>query len=148
MKLSRDWISDYVDLTDISDEELGRRLTEIGHAVESVEEHGDDTVFDLEITTNRVDAMSHLGMAREVAAALGREVRRMPDVGQASAHPDRLKPVLQGAQIRIDVPEMCSRFTGIVVRGVSVKPSPEKIQRRLEAVGLRPINNIVDATNY
>src|SRR5256885_16518847 len=75
MKLSRDWISDYVDLTDISDEELGRRFTEIGHTVESMEKHGDDTVFDLEITTNRVDAMSHLGMARELAAALGRELR-------------------------------------------------------------------------
>src|SRR5438105_37379 len=148
MKFSRDWLNDYVDLSDLSDDDLGARLTHTGHAVESVEKHGDDTVFDLEITTNRVDAMSHLGMARELAAALGREVRHMPDVGQASARPDRLKPVLQGAQIRIDVPEMCSRFTGIVVRGVSVKPSPEKIRRRLEAVGLRPINNIVDATNY
>src|SRR2546430_5020699 len=75
MKLSRDWLNDYVDLRDVSDEELERRFTEIGHAVESTEKHGDDTVFDLEITTNRVDAMSHLGMARELAAVLGREVR-------------------------------------------------------------------------
>src|SRR5215212_4725756 len=74
MKLSRDWLSDFIDLTDLSDEDLGRRFTEIGHAIESVERHGDDTVFDLEITTNRVDAMSHLGMARELAAALGREL--------------------------------------------------------------------------
>ena len=75
MKLSRDWLSDYVDLSDLSDDELGRRFTHIGHAIESVERHGSDTVFDLEITTNRVDAMSHLGMARELAAALGRETR-------------------------------------------------------------------------
>src|SRR5712692_11842942 len=73
MKLSREWLSDYVDLSGLSDEELGARFTDIGHAVESMERHGDDTVFDLEITTNRVDAMSHLGMARELAAALGRE---------------------------------------------------------------------------
>src|SRR5260221_5967113 len=72
MKLSRDWLNDYVDLRDVSDEELERRFTEIGHAVESTEKHGEDTVFDLEITTNRVDAMSHLGMAPELAAALGR----------------------------------------------------------------------------
>jgi phenylalanyl-tRNA synthetase beta chain len=144
MKFSRDWLNDYVDLADLSDDELGRRLTDIGHAIESVERHGDDTVFDLEITTNRVDAMSHLGMARELAAALGR------NVGRASARRegDGLKPVLHDVQIRIDAPEMCSRFTGIVVRGVTVKASPEKIQRRLEAVGLRPISNIVDATNY
>src|SRR5437016_1327188 len=141
MKLSRDWLSDYVDLNEVSDEELGRRFTEIGHAVESVERHGDDTVFDLEITTNRVDAMSHLGMARELAAALGRD-----------PHPP-LRDTLsrqagEGVKVRIDAPEMCSRYTALVVRNVTVKPSPENIQRRLEAVGLRPINNIVDATNY
>jgi len=67
MKLSRQWLSDYVDLSGLSDEELVRRLTDIGHALEGLETHGDDTIFDLEITTNRVDAMSHLGMAREPA---------------------------------------------------------------------------------
>src|SRR3954469_23252351 len=84
MKLSRDWLSDYVDLTGISDQELSERFTNIGHAVDSIERHGDDTVFDLEITTNRVDAMSHLGMARELAAAFGREVR--------TPHPQPLSP--------------------------------------------------------
>src|SRR5437763_11267204 len=73
MKLSRDWLNDHVDLSGLTDDELGTRFTEIGHAIEAVEKHGDDTVFDLEITTNRVDAMSHLSMARELAAAIGRE---------------------------------------------------------------------------
>src|SRR5882757_6782169 len=73
MKFSREWLNDYVDLCDLSDDQLGVRLTEIGHAVEATENHGGDTIFDLEITTNRVDAMSHIGMARELAAALGRE---------------------------------------------------------------------------
>src|SRR3989442_15401712 len=72
MKFSRNWLSDYVDLSSISDENLGDVLTNIGHAIEAVEKHGDDTIFDLEVTTNRVDAMSHRGMARELAAALGR----------------------------------------------------------------------------
>src|ERR1051326_5767305 len=123
MKLSRDWISDYVDLSDISDEELSRRFTEIGHALESMESHGDDTVFDLEITTNRVDAMSHLGMARELAAALGREVRASANGQQPTAN-------TTGVTIRIDDPDLCARVTGIVVRGVSTKPSAPKIQRR------------------
>src|SRR5437588_1812088 len=146
MKLSRDWMSDYVDLTDLSDEELGRRFTDIGHTVESIEKHGDDSVFDLEITTNRVDAMSHLGMARELAAALGRELR----VGQTflSGPPDRPDRNVRPTRIVIEAPEMCARFSAQVVRNVGVKDSPYQIQRRLEVVGLRPINNIVDVTNY
>jgi phenylalanyl-tRNA synthetase beta chain len=160
MKFSRDWLNDYVDLTDLSNEELGRRLTEIGHAIESVEPHQDDTIFDLEITTNRVDAMSHRGLAREIAAATGR-----PSPG-ASRHPlpegegprRAVAPLppgeggaerrVRGATLRIESPEMCHRYTGLVIRGVTVKPSSPKVQRRLEAVGLRPINNVVDATNY
>ena len=154
MKLSREWLNDYVDLSGISDEELSKRFTEIGHAIESVEAHGADTVFDLEITTNRVDAMSHLGMARELAAALGREVRGARVSSPAhestksatkSAGEDTRAPKVT---IRIDVPAMCSRYTGKVIRGVTIKPSPEKIRRRLEAVGLRAINNVVDVTNY
>ncbi|HEX3580183.1 MAG TPA: phenylalanine--tRNA ligase subunit beta, partial [Thermoanaerobaculia bacterium] len=141
MKLSRDWISDYVDLSGLSDADLERRLTEIGHAAESVEKHGDDTVYDLEITTNRVDAMSHLGIARELAAALGRELRGVPRFEGETTTEGSVK-------VRIEAPEMCARFSGYVVRGVTIKPSPERIQRRLEAVGLRPINNVVDATNY
>jgi phenylalanyl-tRNA synthetase beta chain len=142
MKLSRDWLNDCIDLADLSDEDLGRRFTEIGHAVESVETHEGDTVFDLEITTNRVDAMSHVGMARELAAALGRELRKLP------TRDTRVAPHSADVKLRIDVPEMCSRYTGLVIRGVTVKPSPEKVRRRLEAVGLRAINNVVDATNY
>ena len=142
MKFSRHWLNDYIDLSGLGDNELARRFNEIGHAVESVETHGDDTVFDLEITTNRVDAMSHLGMARELAAALGREVRS-PAGGERRAASGNASAI-----IRIDAPEMCTRYTAIVVRGVTIKPSPEPIRRRLEAAGLRPINNLVDATNY
>src|SRR5438477_3784411 len=119
MKLSRDWLSDYVDLTDISDEELGRRFTEIGHAIEAVEQHGDDTVFDLEITTNRVDAMSHRGMARELAAAFGRGMLSGASV----------LPPAQQSMISIEVPELCRRFSAKVIRNLTVKDSPYQIQR-------------------
>src|SRR6185436_11798416 len=116
MKLSRDWLSDFIDLTGVSDEELGRRFTEIGHAVESVERHGDDTVFDLEITTNRVDAMSHLGMARELAAALGRNVSGAPAASPAG--PPAASPAVP---IRIDAPQLCSRYSALPIRGVTIK---------------------------
>jgi len=140
MKISRDWLSDFIDLSGVDDVSLAARLTEIGHAVEATESHGGDTVFEIEFTTNRVDAMSHLGVARELCAALGRELR--PRSAPAAASIDDSVP------IRIDAPAMCTRYTGLVIRGVKVAPSSEKVQRRLEAVGLRPINNVVDATNY
>jgi phenylalanyl-tRNA synthetase beta chain len=142
MKFSRQWLNDYVDLSDLSDDQLGVRLTEIGHAVEATEQHGDDTVFDLEITTNRVDAMSHIGMARELAAAIGRSTKgtsAIPFAGTASSAPPT---------IRIEAPEMCARYTALVIRNIAVKPSSPLVARRLEEVGLRPINNIVDITNY
>src|SRR5947209_3275753 len=141
MRLSRDWLNDYVDLRDVSDEELERRFTEIGHAVEATETHGADTVFDLEITTNRVDAMSHLGMARELAAAIGRSAKTSPSTVAGATAPTP-------PPIRIDAPEMCSRYTALVIRNITVKPSSPLVARRLEEVGLRPINNIVDITNY
>jgi phenylalanyl-tRNA synthetase beta chain len=143
MKLSRDWLTDYVDLSGISDDDLARRFTEIGHAVEAMERHGDDTVFDLEITTNRVDAMSHLGMARELAAAFGRELHGAPASPPAGEPPSSAL-----ITIRIDAPEMCARYTALPIRGVAIRPSSPKVQHRLEAVGLRPINNVVDVTNY
>jgi len=142
MKFSRQWLNEYVDLSDLSDDQLGVRLTEIGHAVESTESHGDDTVFDLEITTNRVDAMSHIGMARELAAALGRSTKgapASPPAGSAASAPPT---------VRIEAPEMCARYTALVIRNIAVKPSSPLVARRLEEVGLRPINNIVDITNY
>ena len=141
MKFSRQWLNDYVDLSDLSDDHLGVRSTEIGHAVEATEQHGDDTVFDLEITTNRVDAMSHIGMARELAAALGRSTK---ETSAAAFGPTSSAP----PTIRIDAPEMCARYTALVIRNITVKPSSPLVARRLEEVGLRPINNIVDATNY
>jgi phenylalanyl-tRNA synthetase beta chain len=142
MKFSRQWLQDFVDLAGLSDEDLGRRLTEIGHAIEGVDRHGDDTVFDLEVTTNRVDAMSHRGMGRELAAALARPATTV--IPSAARNPGGQG----GAKIEIRAPNMCHRFTALAIRGVTIKPSPPKIARRLEAVGLRPINNVVDATNY
>ncbi|HJW92832.1 MAG TPA: phenylalanine--tRNA ligase subunit beta [Thermoanaerobaculia bacterium] len=158
MKLSRDWLNDYVDLSGVSDEQLMERMTEIGHAIEATEKHGDDTVVDAEITTNRIDAMSHAGMAKELAAALGRQAESLSYTSagalgrQAESLPytgvGQALSLSPSAHIRIDAPEMCSRFTARVIRNVTIKPSPAHIARRLEAVGLRPISNVVDVTNY
>lgn len=142
MKISRDWLSDFIDLGKLSNEDIAERLTSIGHAVEGVEQHGEDTIFEIEFTTNRVDAMSHLGLARELGAATGRALIE-PSYGMLSVSPEG-----RSVAIRIDAPHMCSRYSAAVVRGVTIGPSSERVRTRLEAVGMRPINNVVDATNY
>jgi phenylalanyl-tRNA synthetase beta chain len=140
MRISREWLSDYVDTKALSDDDLGKRLTEIGHAIDSVERHGDATVFEVEFTANRIDAMSHYGLARDLAPALGKEAAQ-PGIERTPAPSPEV-------EVRIEAPELCDRYTAQVIRGVKVAPSSDKIRLRLEAAGLRPINNIVDATNY
>jgi phenylalanyl-tRNA synthetase beta chain len=142
MKISLEWLGDYVDLTPYSVDEIAARLTEIGHAVDAVEEEDGDTIFEIEFTTNRIDAMSHLGLAREIAAAFDIEVGHSPPAHYVSTDPSG------GLSITIEDPELCSRYTGLVLRGVTIGPSAPEIQRRLRAIGLRPISNVVDATNY
>ena len=106
-----------------------------------------DTVFDIEITPNRPDALSHLGVARELAAWFKKDltyptVSFTPAAITANPRTDLLKSV------RVDASTDCPLYTATVVTGVKVGPSPDWIQARLTAVGLRPINNIVDIGNY
>jgi phenylalanyl-tRNA synthetase beta chain len=107
---------------------------------------GGDSLFDVEVTPNRPDALSHIGMARELAAWLRSDIR-FPEIkfrGEAGA---TARPgILAG--IRVDSPEDCPLYTGITVTGVKVGPSPAWLQERLKAVGLRPINNLVDVGNF
>ena len=117
----------------------------IGEGLNKVMPDG-DTVFDIEVTPNRPDALCHIGMARELAAWLRTELQ-FPDIkfdGKTggAARPD----ILQG--IRVDAPEDCPLYIGIAISGVKVGPSPAWMQERLAAVGLRPINNLVDVGNY
>ncbi len=102
-----------------------------------------DAVLDIAITPNRPDAASHLGVARDVAALTDGELR-MPDVeipahgGEAADH----------ISISIEDDELCTRYVGVIVRGVTIGDSPDWLKERLAAVGLRPRNNVVDVTNY
>lgn len=107
---------------------------------------GGDTVFDIEITPNRPDALCHLGVARELAAWL-REDIRFPEIkfrGEASGAP---RPDILG-EVSVEAPEDCPLYTAFSITGVKVGPSPAWMQERLKAVGLRPINNLVDIGNY
>src|SRR5437588_12587058 len=103
------------------------------------------TVMEAEITSNRPDCMGHLGIARELAAGLDRPLTRdfMPAFTGSADPPGR-----DLVKVGIDDPDLCSRYIGGVIKGVRVGPSPDWLQRRLRASGVRPINNIVDITNY
>jgi phenylalanyl-tRNA synthetase beta chain len=100
-----------------------------------------DVVFDLEITPNRPDLLSHRGLARELAALTGKTLKH----AETTLPPEKKA---SKAQVRLDAPEACPFYTARVIKNVKVGPSPEWLQRRLQSIGLRPINNIVDVTNF
>ena len=102
-------------------------------------------VIEAEILSNRPDEMGHLGIARELAAGLDRPVKRDFMPAFTGTEPPAGRDMVQ---VAIDDAELCSRYIGGVITGVRVGPSPEWLQRRLRACGVRPINNIVDVTNY
>jgi phenylalanyl-tRNA synthetase beta chain len=101
-----------------------------------------DTIIDIEITPNRPDATCHLGVARDLAAALNLELTKPFDTEFDEAEP------LKDIDIRIEAPEKCHRYVGKLVKDVTIEESPAWIQNRLKTIGVRPVNNIVDITNY
>jgi phenylalanyl-tRNA synthetase beta chain len=145
MLFSGNWLAEYVDLP-ADAEDVSTRLTNVGLAVESIEggeEHGGDLRFDLEVTSNRVDCMNHLGVARELAVIYGRPLK-MPPV----APPEGTERVEEASRVDIEDEVGCPRFVARVVRGVKIGPSPDWLRKRLESIGLRSINNVVDVTNF
>jgi phenylalanyl-tRNA synthetase beta chain len=142
MKLSPNWIRDFVDVP-VDDRRLAEDLTAVGMGVENIIGEGEGTVFDMEIGTNRPDAMNHYGVAREASAIYGVPLKpiepKLPKPGG-----DARAPI----EIQIDDAQGCARFTARILRNVKVKSSPAKIAQRLALLDQRPINNAVDATNY
>ncbi len=142
MELSRDWLRQYVELPETV-EELAERLTNAGHSVELMRESGDDLLLDIDITTNRSDCMNHLGMAREISVLFDRPLS-VPSTQVTETAPSSASV----AKIEIEAPDLCRRYVGRVIRGVEVGPSPPWLRQRLESIGVRSINNVVDVTNF
>lgn len=142
MKISLGWLKEFVEVP-TGPRELKRDLTKLGLNVESCAQVGDDWVLEIEVTTNRPDCLSHLGVAREAATFYRKPLKhpsfRVKDLGDPAS-----------AEISIETadPTLCPRYCGRVVRNVKVQPSPAWLAARLEAVGLRPINNVADVTNF
>lgn len=162
MKIALRWLNEYLEPGDVSAADAERALTFAGFPLESITElpalgNAPNALLDVEVTSNRGDVLSHIGVARELAAATGRALKlpapnrtfhwfNEPDapVSAAGSSQD------VGAVLSVDnrVPEACPLFTARVIRGVKVGPSPKWLVAALESVGLRSINNVVDLTNF
>ena len=142
MKISYNWLRELTGL-EWEPAELRERLTLAGLEVEGWGEAGGDTVFEIAVLSNRPDWMSHLGVAREVGVMTGRGASLSEMIPAMTA--GRAE---EFTSVRVEAPDLCPRFTARVVRGVRVGPSPAWLVERLEATGLRSINNIADITNF
>ena len=142
MLVSLNWLTDYVDIG-LSIDDLSRRLTGIGLNVEGVKETDSDVVIDLEVTSNRPDCLGHLGVAREIAAATGAEFR--PPVIECPPTSGKAEDF---TRVDVEDADLCPRYTARVVRGVRIAPSPAWLVQKLQAVGMRSVNNVVDVTNF
>ncbi len=145
MKASVRWLNALLEPGDLSAAQAEEALTNAGFPIDAREElPGGDVRLEVEITSNRGDCLSHLGLAREIAAGTGRRVK---PPGAPGARPTK-GSVADACRLENTVKNVCPRFTASVIRAVKVGPSPAWLAARLESVGQRPINNVVDVTNY
>lgn len=142
MKISLNWLNDYIE-TGLDAEQTAGTLSDLGFPCEGIEKFEDDTVIDVEVTSNRGDCLGYIGIARELAAATRKELK-IPVVELDESD----KEVTEFAGVKIEEPDLCGRYTARVIEGVKIGPSPDWLKKRLEAIGLRSVNNVVDATNY
>jgi len=142
MKISLDWLKDYI-LLDLDFAQLVEKLNMIGLMVEDWEKRDGEVILEIETYPNRPDTLGHLGIAREIAAALKLSLK------------EQVWPLAEGSEetsdsvdVQILDDDLCPRYSGIIIRNIQVAPSPEWLRKRIEAMGLKPINNVVDVTNY
>ncbi len=142
MKLPVEWLREFVE-TPLTDDALADKLTMAGLEVEETTASDDGPVFHTKVTPNRGDWLSVMGTAREAAAALDVPLR-----AQMQPLPDENADIRRWVGVRVEDPAHCPRFTGKLIRNVVFRPSPDWMRRRLVAAGMRPLNVVVDITNY
>ena len=142
MKISYNWIKEYIDLKE-SAEAAAAMLTAGGSEVKLIEKTGDDCIMDIEITPNRSDCLSYIGIAREISAVTGKKIK-MPVLKAKSQKSSGKAPFT----VEIKDKDLCPRYTARLIKGVKVAESPEWLKKKVASMGLRPVNNVVDITNY
>ncbi|MGD0336106.1 MAG: phenylalanine--tRNA ligase subunit beta [Candidatus Omnitrophota bacterium] len=143
MRLTYNWLKDFVEIK-LEPELLADKLTMAGIEVKALEEVGGDTVFEIEITSNRPDLLSVIGIAREIAAITGKKLI----LPKSQSHKVTKSQAHKGFSVSIENKKDCPLYTAKIIEGVKVAPSPAWLKNRLELIGCRSINNIVDITNY
>jgi phenylalanyl-tRNA synthetase beta chain len=143
MNTSLKWLEDFLPGAALDPSACAEALTGGGLPVEHIQRLEKDAVLDVEVTSNRSDCLSHIGVAREISALLDRPFKDVQIVVDEST-----TPVSDLTSVRIDAPELCPHYTARVIRNVKIGPSPDWMIKRLEAIGVRSINNVVDVTNY
>ncbi len=142
MNISYNWLRELIDIA-LAPRELAERLTMIGLAVDAVHEAGADHVLEIDLTSNRPDCLSHLGVAREVAVIEDKRLHfTETNLETTSGRTENF------TSVEIQDRELCPRYAARIVRGVKIAPSPAWLSDRLLALGQRPINNVADITNY
>jgi phenylalanyl-tRNA synthetase beta chain len=151
MKVTYNWLKDFVDIK-VPAQKLADKLTMAGLEVTGLEERGGDFIFELEITPNRPDCLSVIGIAREVAAITGRKLKLDTRYSIFDTRKNkRASSIQQPAaklEIKIENKKDCPVYIGRIIKGIQVKAAPDWLKSRLELVGLRSVNNVVDITNY
>ena len=142
MKVTYNWLKDFVNIK-LAPGELAEKLTMAGLEVVSLKESGGDFVFEIEITSNRPDWLSILGVAREISSLTGSKLKTAKHQ-EVKIKTKNTQPV----EISIADKKDCPFYSAMVIRDVKVAPSPEWLKKRLELLGCRSVNNIVDITNY
>ena len=151
MKVQVDWLKEYTEI-DVPTDELGHVLTMAGLEIESHEtvelpDGEKSEVLELNVTPNRGYCLSHIGVAREVSALLNKSLK-LPDPLKALESVWGVVKVEERVSVENMEPKLCPRYCALVIENVKVGPSPKWLKDRLTAIGLRPINNIVDITNF
>jgi len=151
MKITYNWLKDFVDIK-LSPQALAEKLTMAGIEVGSIEEKDGDFIFEIEITSNRPDWLSAIGLAREVAAIQSSKFKFQSSkfLSQYSIRNTQYKKAKEYPSLKIEIESRkdCPLYTAKIIRGVTVGPSPGWLKSRLEKIGCRSVNNVVDITNY
>ena len=142
MIVSWDWLLEYVKPT-ASAAEVADKLMMTGLNLEGLDEVGDDLAIDLEVTSNRMDCLGHIGVAREISVCFSDELT-IPAAQPAESG----GTVGDATSVTIECEDVCPRYVARVIKGVKVGSSPAWMQKRLATLGIAPVNNIVDITNY
>jgi len=147
VKISPHWLREFAPI-EAEDRQIAEDLSRVGLAVEEISGQGPNTVFEMEIGTNRPDAMNHYGIAREAAAMYAVALKPLADAAGPSQGPSREPSPPAPFHIEIADSEGCARYTAQLIHDVRIHPSPASIAERLALVEQRPINNAADASNY